>query len=309
MTMRAPRLAACAVGTVLALPIVIAGALAAGLLALVLGTERIARPAVRVTLRRREPALAVLTVLLAAVVVALPGSATANVNGTQANSIGTAYPTTPRTIYSGDFQTQTETEYLSFQVTRVNQRFHFDVSNTTTHCTNPSSLTPCPVFATLVTAAGQQVGGEGSSAGTSEVDAGRSDVIDWTFRTTGTYYVAVDSSGDFPTFTVAYTRTDPPVIASLTARSPQYGKVVKGVVRLGRAVRRVDARLLYGTQTIGRRILRDLRSGRHTVYIKLNRAGRVLLSDKQRLRLRLKVTVTPRAGHVATRSLRVTLKR
>jgi hypothetical protein len=248
-----------------------------------------------------------LTILAALAALAVPAAALANINGRQANSIATAYPTTPGPTYSGDFQTQTETEYVSFNV-QSGQSLHFVVRNTTANCSNPSSETPCPVFATLVTGGGQQVGGEGSSAGTGQVNAGRSDTIDWTFAQGGTYYVAVDSSGDFPTFTIAYSVRTVPVLQSLSVASPQHRTTVKALARLGRPATRLDARLLRGGKTLGHLVLRNLRAGRVKLAVKLNSPGRRLLGQRHSLALKLKVTATPATGRAISLTRSVTLK-
>lgn len=260
-----------------------------------------------------------LILLVAGGAVAAPSIALANVNGQPANSIAGAYPTVAGMSYSGDFQTPTETEYLSFPVTQAGQSLHFALANTTASCAQPPSSSPCPVFATLVDGNGQQLGGEGSSAGTGQVDAGSTDVIDWTFAQPGTYYVAVDSSGDFPTFAVAYsvvqtppgsaqTTFAPPVLASLSARSLQRGKVVKGVVRLRRATRRLEARLLHGSTTVGRSVVFNRQPGRVIIVVKLNRAGQLLLATTRKLNLKLRVVATPYTGSPAALARRITVE-
>jgi hypothetical protein len=246
---------------------------------------------------------------LTAAALAAPASALANINGQPASSRAIAFPMTAGVTYSGDFQSQTETEYLSFKVPQAGVSLHFAVRNTTASCNNPSSETPCPVFATLVDSNAQQVGGEGSSAGTGQVNAGSSDVIDWTFAKPGTYWVAVDSSGDFPTFTVSYKQVKTaPVLSSLLAHSPQRGTVVRGVARTTRACKRVVARLVRGSATLGHTVLRNVPKGRVKIAVRLNRTGRLLLSSKHKLRLKLVVVATASGGGSASRSRFVTLK-
>ena len=107
---------------------------------------------------------------------------------------------------------------------KAGDKLHFDVVNTVSGCTSVN-LTGCPIYATLVTLAGQQVGGEGSSAGTAAVAQGRSDAIDWTFDAPGRYFVAMDSDGDGPTYTIRYRVVPPtgtsPTAPTLAARSPR----------------------------------------------------------------------------------------
>jgi hypothetical protein len=98
-----------------------------------------------------------------------------------------------------------------------------------------------------------------------------------------------------------------PVLASLRARSPQHGMAVRGVARLRRSAKRLDARLVRRGTTLGRRVMRKVPRGRVRMRVALNRSGRALLARKHRLRLTLRVTATPYIGVRGSRAVRVTL--
>jgi hypothetical protein len=135
-------------------------------------------------------------------------TATADVAGPD-DSIQQAFgPLQPATWYAGAFKSDGDVDYLTIGVAEPNLVLHVDVENTVSPCQS-MWLNGCPVWGTLIDAQGTQVGGEGSAAGTAEVDAGASDVIDWTFATAGTYYLAMDSAGDLPTYRVRQVATVP----------------------------------------------------------------------------------------------------
>jgi len=145
--------------------------------------------------------------LLAATLVAglLPGAAApADVAGPD-DSLGQAFgPLVTDTLYSGRFKSDTDVDYLAFDVAQPGQTLHFDVANTVNGCASVN-LTGCPVYATLIDGGERQLGGEGSSAGTGPVTEDfSSDVIDWTFSAAGRYYVAMDSDGDRPSYSLRY---------------------------------------------------------------------------------------------------------
>lgn len=132
------------------------------------------------------------------------GPAAADISGPD-DSIAQAYgPLQPATDYFGALRTSDDIDYASFVVAHAGESLHFDVENTVGRCLSPYQ-NGCPMYATLIDGAAQQVGDEGSGAGTGPVDAGATDVIDWTFDRAGTYYVVFDSDGDLPTYRVHYT--------------------------------------------------------------------------------------------------------
>ena len=216
--------------------------------------------------------------LVAALVAATVPLASAAADG---DSIATAVgPLAPGAIYSGVFETADETEYVAFDV-QAGQTLHFDVADTVQHCTS-IFFNGCPIYATLIDAGGNQLGGEGSSAGTGPLSTyWPSEPIDWTFDAGGRYYVAVDSDGDLPTDALGYrvvppgpapgagtgpgsetgtgggagtgagmgagtgagAKSDLPPIASVSMRARQRGTVVRARVNVGRRLTKLTLRL------------------------------------------------------------------
>jgi hypothetical protein len=102
--------------------------------------------------------------------------------------------------YSGAFNNPDDIDVLFFSTSASNTTLHITVKNTLRTCSSPASEQPCPLWATLLDTLGRQLGGEGSSAGTGEVDYNAVDIIDWTFPQAGRYIIVLESSGDLPTF-------------------------------------------------------------------------------------------------------------
>jgi hypothetical protein len=234
------------------------------------------------------------------------------------DSLATAYgPMQPGVTVAGTFTTPTDVDYLSFVVSSPNTAVHFDIANTATSCTSPDGPAGCAVWGTLIDSQQQQLGGEGSSAGTAEVDAGRHDVIDWTIATPGTYYLAMDSGGSLPSYTARLAPPKPtgPVIAALSARSIHHGHAVRAVLRAGRPLRSARAdlsALIHGHRvTIGHVTRGKTPQGSVTLTITVNAAGRRALaaSAKGRLAARVTVTAKPAVGKTATARRAVTLHR
>jgi hypothetical protein len=264
------------------------------------------------------------------VVALLPAAfAAADVAGPD-DSIDQAYgPLVSDTSYSGTFKSETDVDYLAFDVAKAPQTLHFDVTNTVSGCMSVN-LTGCPIYATLVTAAGQQVGGEGSSAGTAAVPEGSSDVIDWTFDAPGRYFVAMDSDGDGPTYTLRY-RVVPPAagsagagaggdgttprplpIASVRATTPQRGSVVRARLNIVRALRTLTVRLeragaARGAAPVAVARLAAVQPAKRTISLRLNARARKDLERRGSLALRVRVVALPDGGatQVLSRSVRL----
>jgi hypothetical protein len=260
---------------------------------------------------RRQLALGV----LAALVVAAP--ALADVAGPD-DSLAQAYgPLQPGVTVSGTFKSPTDVDYLSFNVTAPNTAVHFTVTNTVGSCSSPDGPAGCAVWGTLIDGQQQQLGGEGSSAGTAEVDAGRSDVIDWTIADPGTYYLAMDSGGSLPSYEVVMKPPAPTgaPIAALSARSIRHGNAVRARVRAGRPLRTLSAKLTYvrrgHTIAIGRASVTNVKKGFKTLTITVNRTGRRALAKaaNHRLRVRLRVTAQPAVGRAVSAQRSLTLHR
>ena len=256
-----------------------------------------------------------LLAFLAALACAAP--AVADVSGPD-DSLATAYgPMQPGVTVAGTFNSPTDVDYLSFVVNSPNTAVHFDIANTATSCSSPDGPAGCAVWGTLIDSNQQQLGGEGSSAGTAEVDAGRHDVIDWTIATPGTYYLAMDSGGSLPSYRARLAPPKPtgPVITSLSASSIRHGSAVRARLRAGRPLRSVRATLstlLHGHRvTIGRLSRGKTAQGSTTLTIKVTKAGRNALarSPRHRLAVRLTVTAKPFVGTTANVRRAVTLHR
>jgi len=143
------------------------------------------------------------------VAVLLPlAPAAADVSGPD-DSIAQAFgPLAPGAVYHGMFKSETDTDYLAFDVA-AGQTLHFEVANTVERCTS-LFFNGCPLYATLIDAAGRQLGGEGSSAGTGPLSTfWPAEPIDWQFETGGRHFVVMDSDGDGPTYAIAYAVVPP----------------------------------------------------------------------------------------------------
>jgi hypothetical protein len=244
------------------------------------------------------------------------------------DSLGTAYgPIQAGSPVDGAFTPSETVDYIKFVVDTSGESLHFSVQNTTGSCTSTSEL-PCPVWGTLLDGNAQQLGGEGSTAGTGEVDQGAGDVIDWTFDQPGTYYLAMDSAGDNPSYAVQYvvvpapsgtpapsTGLLPRALEGLTVSSPQRGVVVRARVRIGRPLKRLDARLLVRRgpsatlTTIGHTVAHDEPAGHVTLAIALTRSGRAMLARSHHLRLELQISAIPQTGAMAQLLRNIVLNR
>jgi hypothetical protein len=252
---------------------------------------------------------------LGALVLAAP--APADVAGPD-DSLSQAYgPLQPGVSVSGKFVRPDDVDYLKFDITARNTAVHFTVTNTVDSCNSADGPIGCAVWGTLIDGQQRQLGGEGSSAGTAEVDARKTDVIDWTIADPGTYYLAMDSGGSFPSYRVRLSPPTPtgPVIASLSARSVRHGGAVRARINAGRPLKSLKAKLTLTRNgnpvAIGRASLSNVKKGLKTLTITVNSTGRqALASDADhRLRVRLRVTAVPAVGKSASASRFFTLHR
>lgn len=226
------------------------------------------------------------------------------------DSIGQAFgPLVAGMSYSGAFKSATDVDYLALDVTAAGQALHFDVTNTVRGCGFPN-FAGCPVYATLIDGQGQQLGGEGSAAGTGPVTTdSSSDVIDWTFAAPGRYYVAMDSDGDLPTYSLRYRVLDagnasvdsarPPIISLRVLR--QRGAVVRARMNVGRAL---SAAVVWlqdaGRRAVAVKSLGAVGAGKRTVKLRLDARTRRALARRGRLTLRLRVAAAPVTGTTQT---------
>lgn len=169
---------------------------------------------------------------MALTVAAAAPVAAADVFGPDESIQAAGGPLAAGTVYSGTFVSAQDIDYLSFEVPQP-ETLRFDVANTLTSC-RPYMIQPapgepapyiepypaCPLWATLIDEAGQQLGGEGSAAGTGRVEYHSYEEVEWTFSAPGRYYVVLESDYcggheaecQLPSFTISY-NVVPPVVS------------------------------------------------------------------------------------------------
>ena len=254
-----------------------------------------------------------------------PAISTANgdvVSGQPDETIQQAYPIAHGHTYSGAFDDTSyeDVDYLAFTVTSANQTLQFTVANTTQTCNDPNDA-GCPVYATLMDANNQQLGGDSSDAGTIATNSD-TEVLSWTFASPGTYYLLMESDSDLtpgnPSYTVAFgapTAGGPggagpaaPLVRSFTVPSQQHGARVRARVVLGQSQVRLNASLIAGQHRVVARLIRQgLGPGAHRLVLRLPRADRARLKRKHHLSLVLKLAVTSASGQRMSLSRHVTL--
>jgi hypothetical protein len=288
-------------GALLALVVVLGGALLATALALVTAGRSAGRSAASPTPTparrpRRRLVLEQATAVAAVLGLMVFGGATASkvaahFNGTPNSTIASATgPVGGGTTYSGRFATPGDVDYYYFTTTKPNVTLHFTVRNTLASCHSGN----CQLYATLIDTAGQQLGGEGSTAGTGPVGFAGSgyatDAIDWTFPTAGRYLLVFDSDGNLPSYRFSISPSDGlapgisastvpgPLFRSLSVPSPQHSPRVRAslTLLLTRSTVRLELR-----RTVRHRSVRaggvtrsGLGRGRVSLKVPLNAAAR-----------------------------------
>jgi hypothetical protein len=278
----------------------------------------------RSTFIARPGALWRALVLMLIIGAAMTPRAIAHFNGQPNSSISSAVgPIGAGVTYSGRFGGSGDVDYYYFVTTRDNVALHFNVRNTLSSCRGGGN---CQIYATLVSTAGQQLGGEGSTAGTGPVGYAGSgystDTIDWTFGPAGRYILVFDSDGGTPTYQFAIDPSDGvapgipagglgPLFRSLSVPSPQRTTRVLArltVLQSGATVRLELRRSVRGRSVVAGRVTRSgLSRGRVTLRVPLNASARAALKSRGRLSLSLRVRVTAagRAPETALRRLTV----
>ena len=223
-------------------------------------------------------------------------------------------PLQQQITYAAALRTPGDLDYFYFNISRPGEALHITVRNTLQGCSNPDQ-NGCPLWATLLDATEHQLGGEGSTAGTGEVDYRSTDFIDWTFPQPGRYYIVLESSGDLPTYNL---RLDParsgvslPVIRSVRVLSPQRGGTVRARLVFGQSISRLEADLLRtpGGSRVGRVVRHRLGAGRYALAVRLNSAAaRTTLRRTHRLRVALKIIARAASGDTRTVTRGVTLR-
>jgi hypothetical protein len=249
---------------------------------------------------------------LAAVALALAwagGPARADVSGLgPGDSLGS--PAGPMQIgvqYSGAFTRPDDLDHVLFSVPSPGSTLQFVVTNTYGGCA-PNDY--CPIWGTLLDTAGQQLGGEGSGAGTGPVGPDTSDSIVWTFPAAGNYILVLEGNGDLATYSFRADLTgggggegdggsggssSPPQITRLHATGRQRGTAVRALLTLRPAASRVTASLVADGRRFGRS--RAVRVG----YLRRRRLGAGGVS------LRVPLFAHVRRAMARLKSLRVTL--
>ena len=189
----------------------------------------------RPTFIARPVALCRALVLVLIIGAATASTVAAHFHGTPNSSISKATgPLGAGVTYSGRFGGDGDVDYYYFVTTRDNVALHFSIRNTLSSCKGGGN---CQIYATLVSTAGQQLGGEGSTAGTGPIGYAGSgyptDTIDWTFGPAGRYILVFDSDGGTPTYQFAIDPSDgvapgipatglAPLFRSLSVPTPQH---------------------------------------------------------------------------------------
>lgn len=238
------------------------------------------------------------------------GPVRADYQGPDENT-GQAYgPLKGDTTYSAtlnqDNSNPGDQDWYYFYVPAAGDHLHWAVSNT-----NALSACPpyqCNVYATLEGSNGQQLGGADSSAGTSGAAPGITQTIDWTFQAPGKYYIAL--VGDGPRISYQFSVTPasgvsaaPPgggATGSLGLTTHQHGRSVEIGFVAPSAGARLDAWLYMTTGRSGRLAGRLQLSGvpkaRDTYAIALDGSAWTTLKQRHRLKLSLRIKLTPRSG-------------
>jgi hypothetical protein len=271
----------------------------------------------RTTVIARPVMLGRAVVLMLVIGAAAAPAASAHFNGTANRSIASATgPVGAGVTYSGRFGGDGDVDYYYFETTRDNVSLHFSVRNTLSSCQGGKN---CQIYATLVSTGGQQLGGEGSAAGTGPIGYAGSgyptDTIDWTFGPAGRYILVFDSDGGTPSYQFAIDPSDGvapgipagPLFRSLSVPSPQHTRPVRvglTVLESGTTVRLELSRSVRGRSVFAGRLIRSgLSRGRFLLRVPLNASARAALKSRGSLRLSLRARVTA-AGRTPETALR-----
>ena len=227
-------------------------------------------------------------------------AALAHLDGNANSTVGSATPITLGTTYSGQFVGADDVDHYAFTTTKPGVVVRVTVNNTFGAC---SKGYVCPIWGTLVDGAGQQLGGEGSGAGTGPVNAGDTESFNWTLGGPARYVLAMDSDGDQPTYQVRIDEVpsgsgggSSNLFGSLGAARKQRGTVVRGSlagVRAGATVRAVVTMSDGGKDVVaGAQTQRNVKGGAVKVAVPLRSAARSALAKQGRLLVKLAVRVS-----------------
>src|SRR5262245_40077917 len=261
--------AGAAIGAVL---LALGGAVVAMVYVAMLPARRVARPRLRgvgdwrpVRAARGASSFLVVGVLLTTGA----SAALAHLDGNANSTVDSASPISLSATYSGQFVGADDVDHYAFTTTKPGVVVRVTVRNTFGGC--PKGYV-CPIWGTLVDSAGQQLGGEGSGAGTGPVNAGDSESFDWTLGGPARYVLAMDSDGDQPSYQIQLDEVSsggggsaPNLFGSLGAARKQRGTVVRGSlagVRAGATVRAVVTMTDKGKDVVaGAQTQRNVKGG------------------------------------------------
>jgi hypothetical protein len=256
---------------------------------------------------------------------ALPAAAGAEIEpgNIPAETIQTAYPIQPGVTVDGTFKVDTATyhdlDYLAVTVAAAGETLEFTLQNTTQGI-NPATCDEwCPVYLSILNQSNTLVGDGAGTVAT----YGDTEVLDWTFQTTGTYYLVMESDGDQPlSYATSYeilsgssggggdqgSPPSAPLVRSLHVSGHQRGDAVRAKLRLGQPAS-VRARLLNAHgKTVKVFKQSSLGAGTHSITLKLPAVYRRALARLHRIKLKLAFSVSGASATAGyTRSVTLSL--
>jgi hypothetical protein len=215
-------------------------------------------------------------------------------------------------------------DWFYYYVKNDGATLHWTVTNQTTllNCL-PLGIYYCNIYATLIGPDGKQLGGEGSSAGTSGVGPDSTQNIDWKYDQPGKYYIAIVGDGDTLNYQFSVTpasalTSTPPSGVGRSGRSGSQalhlsahrsGRDVNVTLETPSAGAHVIGKLILPTGAVaGRESVRHLPKGRVQLPIPLRKKAWAMLKSKKHLTLTLNVTVSLPGGHLIQGTRAVSLR-
>jgi hypothetical protein len=214
-------------------------------------------------------------------------------------------------------------DWFYYYVKNDGATLHWTVTNQThlLNC-NPTSGF-CNIYATLIGPDGKQLGGEGSSAGTSGVGPDSTQTIDWKYDQPGKYYVAIVGDGNPLNYQFSVTPA-----SALTNKAPsgiggggssgsqtlhlsahRRGRDVNVTLQTPSAGAHVIGKLILPSGAVaGRKSIRHQPKGRVQLSIPLSNKAWATLKSKKHLKLTLNVTVSLPGGHLIQGTRTVSLR-
>lgn len=202
-------------------------------------------------------------------------------------------------------------DWYYFYVPKAGDKLHWTVSNTSSRCSPHLQPYYCHVYATLEDSTGHQLGGSGSTAGTSGALPGQTQYINWTFTSPGKYYIAFVGDGD--TLNYQFSVTPASGVSTLNLKSHQSRRNVDISLVIPSAGARVLARLFAGTgasrYVAGKLSRSDVPKGPVHYAVRLGSRTWTALKARHHMKLLLRVTVTLSSGRVLQETQNVIVSR